>query len=304
MAEVLTAGAPPARIGSGTMENLYSVWGSSATDIWAVGGMSYFPATGGKIQHWDGQRWTGVPSATDTWTLHAVWGSGPADVWAGGEGGMEHWDGTAWSQWAFPTGSSILGIWGAAANDVWAVGTGTGVYHFDGTTWTASAVGTIGTPNLDDVWGAARDDVWAVGGTDAYGNTSGKDTSAIIHYDGNAWSYMASTVEHRFHAVHGTARDDVWLVGRAGYAAHWNGTAWTAVTVPTSNELFSARARSRTDVFIAADLGQVLHLAGGTWTAHDTLSGDGITDLWSPGGATGDLFGVGAEGMILRRNGP
>src|SRR5437867_2792692 len=27
-------------------------------------------------------------------------------------------------------------------------------------------------------------------------------------------------------------------------------------------------------------------------------------DLWSPGGATGDLFGVGLEGMILRRNGP
>ena len=104
--------------------------------------------------------------------------------------------------------------------------------------------------------------------------------------------------------MHGTAPDDVWAVGRAGFVAHWDGAKWTQVSVGTDSELWTVRARSRTDVWIAGAYGLVLHWNGATWTQSATLAGDDINDLWSPPGATADLFAVGPEGMILRRTGP
>ena len=95
----------PVRIGSGSPGALHSVWGSSTSDVWAVGGYWLYPNSN-RLHHWDGQRWTAAPSATARWGANAVWGSGPADVWAGGEGAVEHWDGEPGrrgpSPWAAP----------------------------------------------------------------------------------------------------------------------------------------------------------------------------------------------------------
>jgi len=305
----ITVGAPPVRLGSGTFDGLNAIWGSSASDIWAVGGYSYYPATGGKLQHWDGQKWSGVPSATGSQAMHAVWGSGPNDVWAAGEpgvvdAGLEHWDGQAWTSWNISTNGTLYGLWGAASNDVWAAGKSGGLYHWDGAAWSAvNTFGFIYYDDLEDVWGTARDDVWMVGGLDM-DLITGKEVNVAVHFDGTAWTQRPIGGEHRLHAVHGTAPDDVWAVGRAGFVAHWDGAKWTPVSVPTTSELWSVRARSRTDVWISGTYGLVLHWNGATWTESATLAGDDILDLWSPPGATADLYGVGPEGMILRRTGP
>lgn len=63
---------------SGTTETLYAVWGSSATDVWAVGAR-------GTILRWRGSSWAPVPSGTAN-DLYAVWGSG-GDVWVSGANG-------------------------------------------------------------------------------------------------------------------------------------------------------------------------------------------------------------------------
>ena len=54
-----------------------SVWGSGASDVWAVG-------DSGTILHWDGSAWTSASSGT-TFALFGVWGSGANDVWAVGD---------------------------------------------------------------------------------------------------------------------------------------------------------------------------------------------------------------------------
>jgi len=51
-----------------------SIWGTSKTDVWAVG-------SGGTIAHYDGQAWTAAQSEYRD-TFYAVWGSGPNDIWA------------------------------------------------------------------------------------------------------------------------------------------------------------------------------------------------------------------------------
>jgi hypothetical protein len=61
----------------GSTVRLHGVWGTSRSDVWAVG-------DGGALLHFGGDRWTSVPSPT-TETLNAVWASGPCDVWAVGD---------------------------------------------------------------------------------------------------------------------------------------------------------------------------------------------------------------------------
>ena len=57
--------------------NLWGVWGTSGSDVWAVGDV---------IIHYNGTRWS-VP-LTAPGTLVAVWGSSFTDVWAVGFDGL------------------------------------------------------------------------------------------------------------------------------------------------------------------------------------------------------------------------
>ncbi|HEY5955503.1 MAG TPA: hypothetical protein VIV60_03070, partial [Polyangiaceae bacterium] len=151
-----------------TAAALYGVWGSSDSDIWAVG-------YNNNIVHWNGIAWSTSLSGT-TGELHAVWGSGPNDVWAVGEA-MLHWDGRTWKSVSAPGtygySSYIAGIWGSNANDVWAVGGGDGnaafVLHWDGSVWTRTNIATS-YAGLNAVWGSGPNDVWAVGGNNTGGS--------------------------------------------------------------------------------------------------------------------------------------
>ena len=86
-------------------ETLFGIWGTSAGDIWAVGGNPTDESGGGVVWHFDGITWSvvdlsallpgGVP------TLYKVWGRSATDVYAVGRSGtILHYDGaqldTAW----------------------------------------------------------------------------------------------------------------------------------------------------------------------------------------------------------------
>jgi hypothetical protein len=107
---------------------LYSVWGSSANDVWTVGAL-------GTIRHItpSDERWQKVTSPT-TATLRSIWGSGPNDIWAvGDEGTIIHYDGTSFtsSSAEFPIGRKpdLNGVWGSGPNDVWIVGDGIALHY-------------------------------------------------------------------------------------------------------------------------------------------------------------------------------
>ena len=100
---------------------LESVWGSSASDVWAVGPHG----TIRRIRTGD-VRWQKVDSPT-THALHGVWGSGPDDVWmVGDEGTILHYDGSKIepSSLQLPLGPkrNLRSVWGSGPNDVWIVG--------------------------------------------------------------------------------------------------------------------------------------------------------------------------------------
>lgn len=138
---------------------LYSVWGSSASDVRAVGVGVY---------RYTGSGWA-AETAAGTGSYLGIWGSGANDVWIVGPSAARHFNGTAWSTVLTGTLSRLNGIWGAAANDVWAVGDGGVLVHYDGARW--STITSPTTATLRAVWGSAANDVWAVG-----------DNGVAIHY--------------------------------------------------------------------------------------------------------------------------
>jgi len=73
---------------SGTTTDLYSDWGSSGSDVFAVG-------LNGTILHYNGSAWISMTSGT-TEDLTDVWGSSGSDVFAMGfNGTILHYNGSA-----------------------------------------------------------------------------------------------------------------------------------------------------------------------------------------------------------------
>jgi hypothetical protein len=110
-------------------DSLLSVWGTSNSNIWAVG-------YAGIIDHWNGTNWTRW-SFVSSEMLLTVWGASADDAWIGGDrGNLFHWTGSGWN--TIPTWSSLYMITsahGTSANDVWFVG-GPAIQHWDGASLT------------------------------------------------------------------------------------------------------------------------------------------------------------------------
>jgi hypothetical protein len=96
-----------------------------------TGGFSAHPTA--VIEHWDGTRWTVVPSPNPNPQgdngLGAVAAAAANDVWAVGEQlkgpFTEHWNGTSWTIVATPGGVRFFAGMAASSGTVLAVGQGT-----------------------------------------------------------------------------------------------------------------------------------------------------------------------------------
>lgn len=277
---------------SGTVNELDGVWGTSASNVWAVGyetilhydgatwstvasGSALFGiwlfgiwgssasniwavgyAAGGTpaIVHYDGANWSSVPSPTTEFQYTSVSGTSASDVWVAGAGGlMSHYDGTSWSIFTPGTGQALLAVWASSPSDVWVVGF-EGTFHYNGTSW---APVTNMSGDFVGLSGTSQSDVWAVG------------RPGPSHYDGTSWS--GATQESAFpeipFGVWASSRTDAWAVGvnlaSAGYVskiAHYNGMTWSDVAIGKSSALLvAAWGSAATDVWVVGDGGTILH---------------------------------------------
>ena len=119
---------------SGIQDTLEAVWGSSETDVFAVG-------ANGTILHYDGIEWLPMISNTTNY-LTCIWGSSDRDVFAGGSStSIYHYDGNAGGNWINPINDGSVeypdDLWGNSGSDVYAVGGSdfNKIDHFDGNTW-------------------------------------------------------------------------------------------------------------------------------------------------------------------------
>jgi hypothetical protein len=227
---------------------LNGVTALSSNNVWAVG--DYINGTTQKtlIEHWNGTAWDIVPSpnvGTGNNYLNGVTAVTDSDAWAVGlsyEGALiEHWNGSEWSVSQSQNGERLDEVTAITSSDVWAIGsdhigTSTLTEHWDGSTWTI-----VPSPDVDqfnilyDISAISSNDVWAVGKHYwlAQGDVPGGETHPLFeHWDGTAWSVVASADAHSDERIYGVAAlssTDIWVVGSTTYNTpdtlieHYNG---------------------------------------------------------------------------------
>jgi hypothetical protein len=280
-------------VASPATQRLYGVWGSSASDVWAVGFET--------VIHYDGATWSSPTSVNATGKVfRGVWGTSASNVWAAGydytasfPAMISHYNGTSWSTVPSGTINALLGIWGSSASDVWAVGDAGAIVHYDGTNWSSvPTVASAANDYLDAVWGSSRSDVWAAGGNSLY------------HYNGTAWSAVSGPGGS--HAIWGTSPSDVWTAAGSD-TFHYNGSAWSMV--PTGRSLPEAPSSiwgtSPSNVWAVTTSGSpgiccggaILHYNGAAWSNVMATSAKNLTTVW--GSSSSDVWAVGESGTIL-----
>ncbi len=285
-------------------DDVSSLWGSSAADVFAVGGGWW--NSSGQILHYDGRSWTRV------WTTPSrntgVWGSSPSDVFVVGglwptTGHIWHYDGTHWTAMSCPSAArTLLGVWGNSSSDVFAVGLSGTVLHYDGDSWSTMSSGT--SWDLAGIWGSSASDVFAVGGgsggADATHDTPWSEF-VILHYDGSRWSTAYSGTSFELCGVWGSSATDVFAVGARGSAGgnilHYDGSAWSPMSTNTPFDFFGIWGTSSTDVFATGSPGAILHYDGKSWTWLISGVTQGLSAVW--GSSPSNVFAVGMSGTIL-----
>jgi hypothetical protein len=195
----------------------------SSNDIWLVGAVDALNGgTWTLTVHWDGTRWTQIPSPNVTGPngnvysqgLDAVVALASDNVWAVGYyrvGNTQHtlimhWDGTQWSIVPSPNGPTgdgwLHGIAAAGPNDIWAVGEYNKLnfnnpakaltLHWDGNSWTAVVPpnpSPYGINPLQSVVARGPNDFFAVG---EWQNESQGLNTYVLHWNGSAWTQVPS----------------------------------------------------------------------------------------------------------------
>jgi hypothetical protein len=128
---------------------LNDIWGSSANDVFVVGGRAVAPSflTEPLIQHWNGTGWTEMTVPPMSSSLLGVSGTSANDVFAYSVGGVIHFDGSTWSLLpSIPDNAVANALWGSA-KDLF-VASNQGVYRFDGEQWSPVDSGAPGSVSL------------------------------------------------------------------------------------------------------------------------------------------------------------
>ncbi len=184
---------------------LNAVWGSSASDVFAVGD--------GTIIHYDGASWRSM-LLPESGRLNSVWGGSANFVYAVGDHIALLYDGFQWTHLTSGTTQDLRRVWGSSADDVFAVGHAGTIVHWDQRIWQLMESGTH--EDLSGVWGSSGNDVFAVGAN-----------GTILHFDGSSWSAQISGVTVNLKGVWGTSASDVFAVGQSGAILHYDGSSWS-----------------------------------------------------------------------------
>lgn len=182
------------------------VWGTSATDVWAVGRRM--------ILHFDGDNWTWVSGANQEYML-AVWSDDRTVLAVGLRGTVMRYQGDRWEVMATPTTYDLSAVWGWG-DGAFAAGEAGVILRYDGDDWQIedSPIGW----RINDLFGLAPDDVWAVGSSPI----------EICHFNGREWLPKdILPMQGDLVSVWASSPRNVFVVNNIGGVLHFDGNAWS-----------------------------------------------------------------------------
>ncbi|MDW7773481.1 MAG: 6-bladed beta-propeller [Desulfobulbaceae bacterium] len=259
--------------------SLNGIWGSSNSDIFAVG-------DSGLIFHFDGANWN--DESTDPVNLNGIRGTSAADVLAVGDNGLIlHYDGENWTG-STPFADTLYSVWCANAANCYAVGDNTTILAGSGKgSWIPDCpdyIEDIGT--LYGIWGTSESDVYAVG-----------DGGAILHNNGSGWEPIDSGVTTTLFGIWGSSADNIFAVGQNGTILHYKGTDWIPMNSGTTVTLKGIWGNAANEVYAVGADGTMLLYQGATWQRLETGLAEALNGAW--GGRLKEIYAVGADGSII-----
>ena len=286
--------------------SLMSIWGSSATDVFAVGGS--------QVLRFDGASWSTLfYEPLLTLRLTDLWGTSATDVYAVGDRVIMRYDGKGWQD-DNPTESvSLHGVWAHGASQVLAVGSHVSglvrqgaVLRHGGASWDLTTIppkgGVMGKNlYLYDVWAASPASAFAVG-----------NAGQIVHFDGIAWKHFNAPTSTSFAAVWGTSATSVhavgnWQMGVSGHpVVRFDGLKWSAVPWSAPKRNVGVWGSSASDIYLldgdstTVD-GHLHHFDGGSVTQSLVLAKEEVVAVW--GSSSTSVFALGERGTVMRFDG-
>jgi hypothetical protein len=205
---------------------MMSVWGTSASDVFVVGGDTR-DGHGPNAQHFDGTAWTRLDTGQSAGNLWWVFGFPGGPVYMGGDGGtILRYQGGSFTRMTTPGIGTVFGIWGASNSDLWAVG--------------------------GDPGGQSGGFAWRLSGGDTWATAPGFPTD--LPMTDAIWK------------MYGRSASDAWMVGTRGKALHWDGSALALTTTGAGESLFTVHADEGGYVAVGgAGTGVILENTGNGW---------------------------------------
>lgn len=274
---------------------LLSVWGTSSTDVWAVGANTRDGA-GPLVIHYDGDAWERMDTGLTQGDLWWVFGFEGGPVYMGGDGGVIlEYDGDAFSVMDTPGDATVFGIWGTSPDDMWAVGgasdaTGGFAWRWQGDTWQLEPSLPADVPTSAALWkayGFGANDAWLVG-----------SNGVALHWNGTDLTAGNTGVGSSLFTVHGYGDNYVAVGGLAtGVIVENTHGTWENVTPDPVPMGLSGVTVGAEGTGIAVGLFGGLYVReDGAWRAEDSglslaqnLHGSWIDEnggLWAVGGQT------------------
>lgn len=293
---------------SGVSTKLNDLFGTSATDVWAVG-------DNGTILHRDGSSWSTVNSGT-TKNLNAVWAKSPGEVWVVGDGGtVLHYSGGAFTAQSSGTMGNLITVSGAGGS-VYAGG-GPVLLVNDGSGWqTKTSPITTGILRL---WAASPGQLYLA--TNEYSQGVGMHMGAPLVLADlalgkiTALSYSPAKASTAFYGLFVTNAQNIWAVGyettsasgcsfggktvhrttmTLGYCARET-AALLNVWSPAPNEAWVTRGDDRIMVYYGTGF---LSDTPPLDIVHTNLAGATLRAVWGSG--SGNVWLAGGAGLIVR----
>ncbi len=222
-------------------------------------------------------------------------GDDVASIDASGDGAMSNGaempgDPAAWTKFlpGAPTSADLYSVWAFSASDVWIAGAGGVTYQYNGASWVTRS-GPV--QDVYMLWGMAPNDLWAIG-----------RLCDVQRWNGAAWSPVTvpGCSSTSYYAVGGISANDFWIVGVGGDIRHVVGGSFTLLPQSNNVDLWAVWAVSATDAYFVGTRGTILHWNGATMLDESIGANVILSSIW---GTPGDLWAVGAGGLIYRKQG-
>lgn len=210
----------------GTTENLWGVWGSSASNVFITGSQW--------VYRFDGTSWG--RQQVDGKGLNWVRGLSECEVFGTTRtsGSLKRFDGLEWSDFPapppeYPIPWLFTDVAGTSSSDLYIVGYVLApgadgpaingiISHYDGTTWTKQL--DVPGARLNAIWVGSPTDIYVAGGFDQSG--------VVLHYDGNTWE-SAAEPDGEQTSLWAYSATDIYAAGYRGTVLHYDGTAWQQI---------------------------------------------------------------------------